>query len=71
MVHAEVVFLAAMIAVTRKVITLDFAQAAPLVLFGVAAIILALAIGYYVLKRVLYLAQLDSRDKGSDTRAVP
>lgn len=70
-VHAEVVFLAAMIAVTRKVITLDFTKAAPLALFGMAAIILALAMGYYVLKLVLRLAQRDCGDKSTSTRGVP
>ena len=70
-VHAEVVFLAAMIAVTRKVITLDFTKAAPLALFGMAAIILALAMGYYILKLVLRSAQHDCGDKGTGTRGVP
>lgn len=70
-VHAEVVFLAAMIAVTRKVITLDFTKAAPLALFGMAAIILALAMGYCVLKLVLRLAQRDCGDKSTGRRGVP
>jgi uncharacterized membrane protein (DUF373 family) len=65
------VFLAAMIAATRKVITLDFTKAAPLALFGMAAIILALAMGYYVLKLVLRFAQRDCGDKSTGTRGEP
>jgi len=52
-VHVEVVFLVAIIAMTRKVIILDVKSSAPLTLIGVAAIILALSVGYYVLKRAL------------------
>jgi len=53
MVHVEVILLVAIIAVARKVIILDVKSAAPLTLIGIAAIILALSIGYYWLKRAL------------------
>ncbi len=51
-VHAEIVLLAAMIAVSRKAITLDFKQTDPIVAFGIAALLLALATAYFLLKRV-------------------
>lgn len=51
--HAEVVFLVAIIAVSRKVIILDYAKTRPETLFGISAIILALAIGYFLLSRAL------------------
>jgi uncharacterized membrane protein (DUF373 family) len=50
-IHVEVVFLVAMIAVGRHVIEIDYQHANPLTLFGTAAIILGLAAGYFLLKR--------------------
>lgn len=50
-VHAEIVFMAAMIAVARKVITLDIKALSPATLIGIATIILALSVGYYLLKQ--------------------
>ena len=52
-VHVEIIFLVAIIAITRKVIILDVKSSAPLTLLGMAAIILALAIGYYALKKAM------------------
>lgn len=52
-VHVEVIFLVAIIAVARKVIILDVKDMDPLILVGVAAIILALSGGYYLLKQGL------------------
>ena len=56
-VHVEIVFLVAIIAITRKVIILDVKMLTPLTLLGVAAIILSLSVGYYVLKKAI-----DKRD---------
>ena len=52
-VHVEVIFLVAIIAIARKVIILDVNEMDPLTLIGVAAILLALSGGYYLLKRGL------------------
>ncbi len=52
-VHVEVVLLVALIAVARKVIILDPKELDPAVLWGLAAVILALAAGYFVLKKAL------------------
>jgi uncharacterized membrane protein (DUF373 family) len=49
-IHVEIVFLVAMIAIARKVIILDLKSLSPPALLGIAAIILALAGGYYVVK---------------------
>lgn len=51
-VPAEVVVLVALVAVSRKVIILDYEKMAPEKLFGVAAIILALGIGFFLLRRI-------------------
>ncbi|MBC7187307.1 MAG: phosphate-starvation-inducible PsiE family protein [Calditrichaeota bacterium] len=48
----EVVFLVAMIALARKVIILDYKEVPPLVLVGIAAILVALSWGYTMLRRV-------------------
>ena len=53
MVHVEIVFLVAIIAITRKVIILDVKYMEPLNLIGIACIILALSVGYFVLKKAL------------------
>ena len=52
-IPVEIIFLVAIIAITRKVIILDVKSLPPLTLLGMAAIILALAIGYYALKKAL------------------
>ncbi|MBW1901715.1 MAG: phosphate-starvation-inducible PsiE family protein [Deltaproteobacteria bacterium] len=57
MVHVEIVFLVAIIAITRKVIILDVKTMEPLNLIGLACIILALSVGYFVLKKALNLKQ--------------
>ena len=48
--HVEVVFLVAMIAIARKVILLDVKHMEAPVLYGIAAIILALAVGFFFLR---------------------
>ncbi|GBD97248.1 MAG TPA: phosphate-starvation-inducible E-like protein [Nitrospirae bacterium] len=50
-IHVEVVFIVAMIAVGRKVVILDVKELPSLTLIGIAAIILALSVGYYLIKR--------------------
>jgi len=53
LLHVEVVFLVAMIAVARKVIILEVKELEPLALMGIASIILALALGYYHVKKAI------------------
>jgi uncharacterized membrane protein (DUF373 family) len=50
-VHVEVVFMVAMIAISRKVIILDIKEVSSLTLIGIGAIIVALSAGYYLLTR--------------------
>lgn len=47
-VHVEVVLEVALIAIARKVIILDVSGYPPLTLVGIAALILALALGYHL-----------------------
>lgn len=54
-VHAEVVFLVAIVAMARKVIIMDYRDIAPEMLYGIAAVIIALAGGYFLVRRALHL----------------
>lgn len=49
--HFEVVLSVAIIAIARKVIILDIKQVDGISLIGIAAIVLALTIGYFLMKR--------------------
>ncbi|ODA45063.1 hypothetical protein THER_0141 [Thermodesulfovibrio sp. N1] len=49
--NVEVVIAVAMIAIFRKVIILDVEDLSGLSLIGIAAIILALAVGYYIIEK--------------------
>jgi len=49
-IRVEVVIIVALIAIARKVIILDVKELSSLTLIGIAAIILALSAGYYLLK---------------------
>ncbi len=51
MIHVEVVFAAAMMALARKVIILDVKELPSMTLLGIAAIIIALSGGYYLFRR--------------------
>ena len=53
-VHVEVICLVAIVAVTRKVIILDIYKLPPVSLLGIAAIILALSVGYFYLRKALH-----------------
>ena len=50
-IHAEVVIEVAMIAIARKVIILDVKELPSSTLLGIAAIIITLAVAYYLVKR--------------------
>lgn len=49
--HAQIVMAVAIIAIARKVIILDVKDLSGVALLGIAAIILALSIGYYLIKK--------------------
>jgi uncharacterized membrane protein (DUF373 family) len=52
-VHVEVVLLVALIAVFRSLLLQDFQKADPLLLIGLAAVLLALTGGYFLLTKAL------------------
>nr|WP_239027587.1 phosphate-starvation-inducible PsiE family protein [Geomonas nitrogeniifigens] len=49
--HAQIVMAVAIIAIARKVIILDVKELSGLALLGIAAIILALSVGYFLIKK--------------------
>ncbi len=61
--HLEVVVVVAMIAIARKVIIIDYKETMPATLYGMAAVILALSVGYYLVKR--------ARDEHEETEKKP
>jgi len=50
-IHVEVVFTIALIAIARKVITLEITKLPSITLIGIAAIIISLALGYFLIKK--------------------
>ena len=50
-IHAEWMLLIAMTAITRKVVILDAAVVDPLLLFSIGFVIIALSVGYYLVRR--------------------
>ena len=52
-IHVEIICLVAIVAVVRKVIVLDVYKLPPVTLLGIAAIILALSVGYFFIKKAM------------------
>ncbi len=50
-IHAELMLLVAITAITRKIVILDAEKMEPMMLFGIGFIILALTVGYYLIRR--------------------
>ncbi len=63
-IHREVVFAVALIAIGRKVIILDVKEISSLSLLGIAAMIISLFIGYFLVKRSLHREGHKSHDPG-------
>ncbi len=59
-VHAEVIFLVAIVAVSRKIIILDYKTITPEMLYGMAAVIIALGVGYYLVRKALHIEKSDT-----------
>ena len=63
--HYEVVLSVAIIAIARKVIILDIKDTSSLSLVGIAAIIIALTVGYYFMKKATGGGQSANERSGS------
>jgi len=60
-IHVEVVLLVALVAVARKIIIIDYKEIDPMMNFSIAALVLSLACGYYVIKRLLEQVRKERR----------
>jgi uncharacterized membrane protein (DUF373 family) len=67
-VHSEIVLEVALIAIARKVIILDLKEHDSVLVIGVAALILTIAVAYYILRRKLRV-DLESRSPKPDSSA--
>lgn len=65
-IHAEVVFLVAIVAVSRKVIILDYDKTSIQMLLGMAALIVALGVGYFLVRRALGCRSLADSESGKN-----
>jgi uncharacterized membrane protein (DUF373 family) len=66
-IHVKIVMATALMAISRKVIVLDFSTTTPPYLYGLAGVILAASVGYWILATV-YPAK-KARKKGNSTDA--
>jgi len=60
-VHAEVVLLVALVAVSRKVIILNYQEVTSEILYGMSALLVALGIGYFLVRRALHQHTADTK----------
>jgi len=60
-VHVEVVFLVAIVAAARKIIILDYKTITSDMLFAIAAVIVALGVGFYLVRRTMHLHKADDK----------
>lgn len=68
-VHAEVVMLVAIVAVSRKIIIIDYKEADPMMNFSVAALVISLCAGYYFIKRMMQETRKpEVAQKGNENR---
>ena len=63
--HVEVVVLVAIIAVARKIIIIDYDSVSYGLLWGISALMIALSVGYFLLKRAITPSR--SEASGNDT----
>jgi len=63
--HVEVVVLVAIIAVSRKIIIIDYESISPETVLSIAALMIALSAGYFLLKRATGPSR--SEESGEDT----
>jgi len=64
-IHIEVVLEVALIAVARKVIIVDVKELSPLTLYGIAGLVIALSLGYYLEKkaRMMIKPEIETTNK--------
>lgn len=49
--HGEVILMVSLIAISRKVIILDYSNENPLTILAIAALVISVSVGYYLIKK--------------------
>jgi uncharacterized membrane protein (DUF373 family) len=74
-VHVEVVLEIALIAIARKILIVDVKEFAPLTMLGIAALVLALAAGFYLKRKCRFDRSMAAQDEhhppGNSSREHP
>ncbi len=68
-VHVHVIMLVAIVAVARKIIIIDYKSIDPMMNFSIAALVLALCVGYFLIKRITEDIQRPKK-AGADEDAI-
>ncbi|MBN2383162.1 phosphate-starvation-inducible PsiE family protein [bacterium] len=69
--HYEVVLSVAIIAIARKVIILDIKETSSISLLGIAAIIIALTVGFFFMKKAAARPPAPDQSEGQDNASSP
>lgn len=65
-ISAEIILMVALTAVSRKVIILDYKESDALMIIGIALVILALSLGYYLIKKAdIRLIDHSKKERGN------
>jgi uncharacterized membrane protein (DUF373 family) len=51
--HGEVILLVSLIAISRKVIIIDYTNEDPLTIIAIALLIISVSVGYYLIKKIM------------------
>lgn len=62
-IHVKIVMATALMAIARKVIIMDFSEISPDYVFAIAAVALAMSIGYWLVHKLSPESQLDTTNK--------
>lgn len=65
-IHVEVVFLVALIAISRKVVIIDYKTTSYTMILSMAALVIALSIGYFLVKYGLGVRRKEMQKSGED-----
>ncbi len=65
-IHVEVVAMVAIIAVARKIIIIDYESTSHGMVLAIAALMIALCVGYFLLKRATPSSKPEASDKDSE-----
>jgi uncharacterized membrane protein (DUF373 family) len=51
-IHVKIVIATALMAIARKVIILDFDEVAPIYVFGIACVVIAMSVSYWIVNKI-------------------